>query len=434
MSQNGELGKLAQYALVNTSTNTVYFVNNTSSVSVGNTSITTAPNMTVANASSNLVITSSSISIGGVVVVNSLSVPSPGVNVAAQYTWTNTHTFQNTITFSSVWTVGANVSANVTALFIGNSSVNAYYNQTGFVVANGTITTNVGTLGVYVGSNSYINSSAYVAGTSTVNAYITSAGLVISNSTTTAVANTTGHYTGTIGASSNGSSLTNNQLLIGNTSIQSNIQPGAITVGSVSGAYFYANSTNIGSPYFNSNNQYAIYSGGTNMYVGGTISGGFITAISMFTVGQSKRISGSLSLTSTSPANTDIELNSYTSAGTTSYNFLRVAVFGQYIANTAASQNTSGASTLNQSHLWKTWDQGAWANVGSTYVLEGGTVTSSYNGDATNFPAGAINAAKALLVAGAAGSGSLVLRLIQRTTPATGSATYFAYTIDITTY
>jgi len=87
-----------------------------------------------------------------------------GINAAAQFTWTNTHTFQNTITFStsilantvnatSVTTtgvtinttaaaVGANVYLTSTTHFAGNSTVNAYMNSTTmFVASNSTMNT-----------------------------------------------------------------------------------------------------------------------------------------------------------------------------------------------------------------------------------------------------------------------------------------------------
>jgi hypothetical protein len=329
MSQNSELGKLAQYLLVNTSSNTISFTSNASSVSVGNTSVTIAPVFTVANASSNLVITSSSISIGGITVVNSLSVPNPGVNVAAQYAWTNTQTFSNTITFSSLLNVGSNVVANTSALFVGNSIVNAYYNQTGFIVANSTVTVNVGSLGIYVGANAFINTTAFFIGTSTVNSYITTAGFVVSNSTTTSVANTTGHYTGTINSSSIGFSVTNNALIIGNTSTQANITATTLAIGNTANAWLFANTTRLTTPYFTSDSVYILYgsAGAISLTPGGNIFGsGQVKGGSSLAVGQTTWISGSLSLSSSSTANTDIDISSYLLASSASQNFIRVKV------------------------------------------------------------------------------------------------------------
>jgi len=435
MSQNSELGKLAQYLLVNASSNTISFTNNTSSVGIGNTSVTTAPIFTVANATSNLVITSSSISIGGTVVVNAISLPSPGVNTDAQYAFTNTTTFSNTITFSSLLNVGSNVVANTTSLFVGNSTVNAYYNQTGFIVANSTVTVNVGSLGIYVGSNTFINTTAFAIGNSTANAYMNLVGFIASNSTTSTVANTTGYYRGTINSTSIGSSLTNNALIIGNTSTQANITATTLAIGNTSNAFFYANSTGTGSPYYNSNSFYALYTTLGSVYVGGTLSSGVNQITNYASIaGVTYIAAGTLSLTPASAANNDIDLSGYISSASNKYHTIRVRVQGQYIANTNASQNTSGISTSNQSHLYKEFVQGVWANVAPTFVLEGGTVTASYNGDVTNFPAGAINATKVLLVPGAAASGQIFLRLIQRTTPAAQSATYYTYIVEILSY
>jgi hypothetical protein len=249
------------------------------------------------------------------------------------------------------------------------------------------------------------------------------------------VANLIGHYTGTINSTAIGSSLTNNALIIGNTSTQANITATTLAIGNTSNAYFYVNSTAIGTPTWVSNSTYLLYNtAGSTLYASGSIQGGSVTGLTYLTTDQRTIIAGAYSLTSTSAANTDYDLSGYISASPTSYNFIKVMVFGQYIANTAASQNTSGVAGSSQSHLFKSFEQAAWANVATTFVVEGGTVTSSYNGDVTNFPAGAINAAKVLLVAGAAGSGQIFLRLIQRTTPATASATYYAFTVDILKY
>jgi hypothetical protein len=249
------------------------------------------------------------------------------------------------------------------------------------------------------------------------------------------VANTTGYYRGTINSTSIGSSFTNNALIIGNTSTQANITATTLAIGNTSNAFFYANSIAIGTPNWISNSTYLLYNtAGATLYTSGSIQGGTLTGLLSITTNQRTIISGAYSLTSASAANTDYDISGYLSTAPTSYSFIKVMVFGQYIANTAASQNTSGVAGSSQSHLFKSFEQAAWCNVASTFVLEGGTVTSSYNGDVTNFPAGAINATKVLLVAGTAGSGQIFLRLIQRTTPAAASATYYAFTVDILKY
>jgi len=92
MAQNQNIGLLGQYLTVNSTANTSTLTN---ALVVGNTSV-------------NVVINSSSVYVSG-------SPLSGATNVAAQYAWTNTQSFSNTITFS-----GAIVSTNT---FSANSSV-----------------------------------------------------------------------------------------------------------------------------------------------------------------------------------------------------------------------------------------------------------------------------------------------------------------------
>ena len=141
--------------------------------------------------------------------------------------------------------------------------------------------------------------------------------------------------------------------------------------------------------------------------------------------------SGGLTLSASSPANNDIDISMLAPTNSSSYAVFELTVAGQYISNNNVTQTTSGASTANQSHLFKRFTQGVWYNDAGVYSLEGGTVESSYNGDATNFPAGAINASKVLIVAG---TGSLVLRLINRTTPAAFSSTTYSVSFKRTFY
>jgi hypothetical protein len=119
------------------------------------------------------------------------------VNVDAQYTWTNTQTFQNTITFSS----------NLYGNFINATTVNAT-----------TITAN--TTGIHTGnvSATVINASANVF-TNTV--YATNGNFTSLNATANLIV-------GTINASSNGVLVSNTVIQIGNTSVYSNVTPGVI--------------------------------------------------------------------------------------------------------------------------------------------------------------------------------------------------------------
>jgi hypothetical protein len=111
---------------------------------VGNSSVNTTVNSTslaFANSSNNYVINSTSLS----------SLVSAGVNTSAQYTWLNTHNF------SVGFTAGANVVANTSALFFGNSSVNAVVNSTGLYV-NGAAFSSGG--GYYKGNQGSVGSAS----------------------------------------------------------------------------------------------------------------------------------------------------------------------------------------------------------------------------------------------------------------------------------
>ena len=100
----------------------------------------------------------------------------------------------------------------------------------------------------------------------------------------------------------------------------------------------------------------------------------------------------------------------------------RIQVVGKYLNSFPA-----GTVYANSARLFKSWSQMI-AFDGTNYVLLGATLDfPAYNSDATNFPAGAVNVSKALLVASA---GGVVLRLQNRTTPAVGSATVFQYRVD----
>jgi hypothetical protein len=97
---------------------------------------------------------------------------SAGVNVAAQYTWTNTQTFTNTITFSTNILVGTTVNAtsyntgsgygSATGGFIANSTVIAIGNSTVNVTINSTTSTATVNNASYLGgiaAASYVNTS-----------------------------------------------------------------------------------------------------------------------------------------------------------------------------------------------------------------------------------------------------------------------------------
>lgn len=111
----------------------------------------------------------------------------------------------NTIAVS----VGSNVIANSTSLYIGNTTTNAILNQTSLVVSNTTQNTTANISGVYVGN-------------STVNSYVTATELKISTSIQNFLANITGAY---VGNSTANSILTQTLISVANSTGQSNITP-----------------------------------------------------------------------------------------------------------------------------------------------------------------------------------------------------------------
>jgi len=66
-----------------------------------------------------------------------------GTNTAAQYTWSNTQTFQNTITFGTTTTI------NATAMFFGNSTVNTYLTANQITLNGSNVVTQATALKVY---------------------------------------------------------------------------------------------------------------------------------------------------------------------------------------------------------------------------------------------------------------------------------------------
>lgn len=116
----------------------------------------------------------------------------------------------------------------------------------------------------------------------------------------------------------------------------------------------------------------------------------------------------------------DIDLTSYLPANAADSYYMHVDVVGTYLSDWAA--NTFGA------RLFKSWAQMvSWS--GTAYQLNGAVLShTAYNSDSTNFPAGAVNASKVLTVVS---SSQVLLRLQNRTSPASGSGTYFKYRVRI---
>lgn len=116
----------------------------------------------------------------------------------------------------------------------------------------------------------------------------------------------------------------------------------------------------------------------------------------------------------------DIELASYIAQTVLGYSFVKVSAMGIYVNNPTAP------TVFARVH--KSWVQGIWNN-GTTYQLDGAALEQgAFNSDSINFPAGAVNAGSALIVAT---TGSVKLRFLNRVSPSTGSTTTWVYTIEI---
>jgi trimeric autotransporter adhesin len=121
------------------------------------------------------------------------AVASAGVNVAAQYTWSNTQTFTNTITFNST----INGTAN-NALYLGGTAAASYQTTAG-------LSANVATLSA--------NNASYLGGVAAAS-YVNTSGAYTRTGVTTFSANVI--ISTTAGISANGSFGTANQVLTSN--------------------------------------------------------------------------------------------------------------------------------------------------------------------------------------------------------------------------
>lgn len=149
-----------------------------------------------------------------------------------------------------------------------------------------------------------------------------------------------------------------------------------------------------------------------------------VMAAPVVRVGNTKRQLGERVSMASTDATLDVDLSSYFNlTDVTKAYLVKVTVIGQY--NDAYP---TGATFAGSARLFKSWEQIVMYN-GSTMALIGAAlIGTAYNSDATNFPAGAVNANNALLVAA---TSSVVLRLKNRTSPAVGSQTIFDYSIEI---
>ncbi len=121
---------------------------------------------------------------------------------------------------------------------------------------------------------------------------------------------------------------------------------------------------------------------------------------------------------------TDIDLYFYLAASQIWTQFLRITVVGLYI-------NDQFAPTT-YSRINKSMVSGIWYN-GTNFQLDGPVIEHQvYNTDSTNFPAGSTpTAGKVQLVIG---SGTVLLRLTNRTSASTNSVTYWNYKIEAMVY
>ena len=164
MAQNFNLGTLGQVITVNTTANTATY---TSALVVGNSSV-------------NVVINSSSVYVSG-------SPVGGATNTAAQYTWSNTQTFQNTITFSS--TIVGTVN---NALYLNGTIASGYQTTAGLSANVATLAANAATYlnsktegNLNVNNALTSNNSSYLGGTAAAG-YQTTAGLSANVATLTA--------------------------------------------------------------------------------------------------------------------------------------------------------------------------------------------------------------------------------------------------------
>lgn len=171
---------------------------------------------------------------------------SPGaasVNTQAQYTWTNTHTFQSNVTITGNSTaelltgvpfqaaaLGGSV-ANQTGFYLGNSTVNSAWTYASLVLGSTTVgnaTITEGTLGAAAAVGGVqINTTAVALGNSTVNSTWSYASLVL-GSTTVGNASV---QSGTLGAAAavGGSQMNTTVIAVGNSTVNASINSTAFT-------------------------------------------------------------------------------------------------------------------------------------------------------------------------------------------------------------
>jgi hypothetical protein len=177
----------------------------------------------------------------------------------------------------------------------------------------------------------------------------------------------------------------------------------------------------------------ATASGSSTTLVNGLIVNGNIATVSSIngttatftTINISQNITtGGFVIMFNTDTQVDVDLTTVFTVTLSQFSLLKCSVSGQYL-------DVFGSPTFaGSARLFKEWNQGISYN-GTTYAIVGASlIGTGYSSDATNFPLGAVNASKALVVVSAT---QVLLRMQNRTTPASGSVTYFSYYVEALT-
>jgi len=343
--QPGELAlNLPDGILFSTNGSTVFEVgaNNTNINVTGNATI----NAIVASGSLgtlNQVLTSNSI--GGIFWA------SPGaasVNTAAQYTWSNTQTFTNTITFSSQLQVGANVIANTTTIFVGNSSVNTNITADTILLNGVNVNTAITGNAATAYANAVANAAALYQTTAGLSANVAvlsaNSATYLGNSAGT-IANVASWITGNAAtAYSNAVTYIGAQSFVNTSQLSSNLLNYALLSGGLFTGSVNATSYTVGTTFI---------ANATNILVGGTgTSNGVNANTTTIFIGNSS-VSATINATSFSgTASNATNLNSqpgsyYTNATNITTGTLPYAQLGSNVVNTSANFTITGMYTYS---------------------------------------------------------------------------------------
>jgi len=197
MAQNQNIGLLAQYVAVNTAANSATFSTSVvaGSISIGNSSV-------------NVSINSTAVSTGGAVLI------SPA-NASIQYAWTNTQSFSNTITFNgpivSVNTISANASVGTSGqvLTSGGTGANVYWSTIAGV--------NVAAQYAWTNTQSFSAVVTHTANVSVNGAIIANGGAGSSGQVLTSAAGGNVYWASASGGFTNGQSISVNNFVVSGT-------------------------------------------------------------------------------------------------------------------------------------------------------------------------------------------------------------------------